>query len=46
MGCSCSGVLLVFSCTSDARCYSAWALRIIDSSAVYILGAGPYFMVL
>ncbi|GKT46029.1 putative glucan endo-1,3-beta-glucosidase btgC [Colletotrichum spaethianum] len=27
---------------SDAGCYSAWALRIIDSSAVYILGAGLY----
>ncbi|KAF3811700.1 hypothetical protein GCG54_00014449 [Colletotrichum gloeosporioides] len=42
MGCSCSGVLLVFSCTSDARCYSARALRIVHSSAVYILGAGLY----
>ncbi|KAL2759071.1 glycoside hydrolase family 55 protein [Sodiomyces alcalophilus JCM 7366] len=30
-------------CSSDdARCYSSWALRVIDSSAVYILGAGLY----
>lgn len=30
-------------CTAlDPRCYSSWALRIIDSSAVYVLGAGLY----
>jgi hypothetical protein len=28
--------------SNDARCYSSWALRIVDSSAVYILGAGLY----
>ncbi|KAM6526030.1 hypothetical protein FSOLCH5_002161 [Fusarium solani] len=26
----------------DAGCYTSWALRIIDSSAVYVLGAGLY----
>jgi hypothetical protein len=28
--------------SGDTRCYSSWALRIIDSSSVYILGAGLY----
>ncbi|KAH7020571.1 hypothetical protein EDB80DRAFT_677493 [Ilyonectria destructans] len=26
----------------DERCYSSWALRIVDSTAVYVLGAGLY----
>ncbi|KAI8648701.1 Pectin lyase fold virulence factor [Fusarium keratoplasticum] len=26
----------------DVRCYSSWALRVVDSTAVYILGAGLY----
>ncbi|KAH7309114.1 LysM domain protein [Stachybotrys elegans] len=28
--------------SDDPRCFSSWALRIVDSSAVYILGAGLY----
>ncbi|EGX89976.1 LysM domain protein [Cordyceps militaris CM01] len=27
---------------ADRRCFSAWALRIVDSTAVYVLGAGLY----
>ncbi|KAM0188779.1 hypothetical protein ACHAPI_010388 [Fusarium lateritium] len=27
---------------NDFRCYSSWALRVVDSSAVYVLGAGLY----
>ncbi|KAK7423088.1 hypothetical protein QQZ08_009255 [Neonectria magnoliae] len=26
----------------DGRCYSSWALRVVDSTAVYVLGAGLY----
>ena len=28
--------------STDARCHSSWALRVIDSQAVYVLGAGLY----